>query len=286
MKVSGYTFLRNAEMLGFPFVESIKSILPLVDEFIIALGPSEDNTETFLKNINNDKIKILHTSWNENMHDRGFVYAQQKMIAQFNCTGDWAFYLEGDEVIHEDDLPKIKQAMELHLNNPKVEALVFDYIHFYGNANTYIDSPHWYRCEARIIKNNIRSFAVDGLYWYIMEKNRVARYPHAAHTCATMYHYGWIRSENQMNLKLKKVEKYWNKENSKINYRNFDSRVLKKFIGSHPKIMKNWLPATDDIFKTDPDYRPTWKDNKYYLLTKIEKFLNCRFSKKHFILVK
>ena len=34
MKISGFTFLRNGQRLGYPFVASIRSILPLVDEFV------------------------------------------------------------------------------------------------------------------------------------------------------------------------------------------------------------------------------------------------------------
>jgi glycosyltransferase involved in cell wall biosynthesis len=112
MKISGFTFIRNGTILGYPFIESINSILPICDEFIIAVGPSEDDTLARLKKIKSKKIKIIQTQWNENMKDRGFVYAQQKMIAQFNCSGDWAFYLEGDEVIHQDDLITIKKAMK------------------------------------------------------------------------------------------------------------------------------------------------------------------------------
>ena len=43
MKVSGFTFLRNGQRPGCPFAASIRSILPLVDEFIIAPGPCDDD---------------------------------------------------------------------------------------------------------------------------------------------------------------------------------------------------------------------------------------------------
>ena len=119
MKVSGFTFLRNGQKLGYPFVESIRSLLPLVDEFIIALGPCDDQTDPMLRAIGDPKIRIIPTQWNEKIQSdysvKGFVYGQQKSIALFNCTGDWAFYLEADEVVHEDDLPKIRAAMERHL---------------------------------------------------------------------------------------------------------------------------------------------------------------------------
>ena len=141
MKVSGFTFLRNGQKLGYPFVASIRSILPIVDEFVIALGPCDDDTEKMLREIGDPKIRIIPTQWNERIQPdysvKGFVYGQQKSIALFNCTGDWAFYLEADEVVHENDLPKIRAAMEKYLNDERVEALAFDYLHFYGNANTY-----------------------------------------------------------------------------------------------------------------------------------------------------
>ena len=143
MKVSGFTFLRNAVVNGYPFVESIKSILPLVDEFICALGSSTDETRQRVEAIHDPKIKIIDTQWNENMRDRGFVYGQQKMVAQYNCTGDWAFYLEGDEVLHEEEIPNIKKAMENHLSDLEVEALYFDFLHFYQFAIYWFSYPFY-----------------------------------------------------------------------------------------------------------------------------------------------
>ena len=130
MKISGFTFIKNGQILGYPFIESIQSILPIVDEFIINVGESEDHTLEMINSIKNKKIRIIESKWNDNMRDRGYVYGQQKMISQFNCTGDWAFYIEGDEVYHEDDLFKIKQSMQRYLNDENVEALIFDFYHF------------------------------------------------------------------------------------------------------------------------------------------------------------
>ena len=91
MKISGFTFLRNADINGYPFIESIRSVLPLVDEFVCAVGPSIDDTRKKIESIGNPKRWIVDTYWNENMRDRGFVYGQQKMIGQYQCQGDWAF---------------------------------------------------------------------------------------------------------------------------------------------------------------------------------------------------
>ena len=291
MKISAFTFIKNGEILGYPFIESITSVLSLVDEFVIAVGKSEDNTLQRIKAIPGDKIRIIETSWNDNIHDRGYVYGQQKMIAQFNCTGDWAFYLEGDEVVHEDDLPKIKATMQAYLHDDGVEALVFDYYHFYGNANTYLDSPAWYKTEARIIKNSIRSYAPDGLFWLVLDKNKVGRYPKAAHTHAKIYHYGWVRSEQQMNLKAQKVQTYWNKDNeaasvNQVNYREIDSSILRLFTGLHPNIIKNWLPVEQGLFVVNPVYQLTKREKKHRLLMRIEKIFGLNFTKNHYKLIK
>jgi len=286
MKVSAFTFIKNGQILGYPFIQSIQSILPIVDEFVINVGQSEDDTLALIQSINDPKIRIIQSTWNDNMHDRGYVYGQQKMIAQFNCTGDWAFYIEGDEVYHEDDLDKIRASMQTHVDNPEVEALVFDFYHFYGNANSYLDSPGWYRSEARIIKNSIRSYAPDGLFWLVLGSNKKGRYPKAKHTGARCYHYGWVRSEEQMNLKSQKVQQYWGGEPAKIDYSQMERSIIKEFSGTHPKIVQDWLPKDKGVYQTDPNYKPTKKQKKHRLMLKLEEWFNLELSKKHYKLIK
>ena len=286
MKVSAFTFIKNGQLLGYPFIQSIKSILPIVDEFIINVGLGEDNTLDEIKKINDPKIRIIQSHWNDNMKDRGFVYGQQKMVAQYNCTGDWAFYIEGDEIYHENDLDRIHMSMKEHLNNSNVEALIFDFYHFYGNGNSYLDSPGWYRTEARIIKNSLRTYAPDGLFWVVLDSNKNGRYPKAKHTGAKCYHYGWVRSENQMNLKSEKVQKYWGGSAKKIDYSKMDQSIIKKFQGTHPKIIQNWLPNDIGLFKADPSYKLTNKQKKHRIMIFFENLFGLELSKKHFKLVK
>ena len=285
MKVSAFTFIKNGQILGYPFLQSIQSILAIVDEFVINVGESEDDTLLLIQSLASPKIRIIESHWNDSMQNRGYVYGQQKMIAQFNCTGDWAFYIEGDEVYHESELEKIKKSMEMHLNDPNVEALVFDFHHFYGNANTILNSPGWYRSEARIIKNSVRSYAPDGLFWLVLDSNKKGRYPRAKHTGANCYHYGWVRSEEEMNLKSSKVQKYWGRGPVKIDYSQIDQSIIKKFEGSHPKIVKDWLPKDVGIFIADSSYKLTQKQKKHRVMIKLENYFGLELSKKHYKLV-
>ncbi|NTV97644.1 MAG: glycosyltransferase [Chlorobiaceae bacterium] len=287
MKISAFTFIRNGMNFGFPFMESIQSILPIVDEFIVNVGYSDDDTLEKVQSIRDSKIKIIESRWNENMKVAGYVYGQQKMIAQFNCTGDWAFYLEGDEIVHENDLHNIVEACRSNLDDQRVEALIFDYLHFYGNANSYLDSPGWYRQAARIIKTSVRSYAPDGLFWHVLEgRSRTARYPRAAHTGATIYHYGWIRSEEEMNRKSENIQKYWSLNHRCIDYREIDPRIIREFSGTHPAAIRDWLPKDQGVFLANPDHILTGREKKHRAALKLEKWFGLELSKKHFYPIK
>jgi len=286
MKVSGFTFIRNAQALGFPAVESIRSVLPICDEFIVNVGVGDDGTLELIRSLGEPKIKIIETRWNDLMQVRGFVYGQQKTIAHYSCTGDWAFYLEADEVVHEDDLDSIYKSMERHLENPTVETLVFDYLHFYGNHVTCLDSPAWYRRAPRIIRNSIRSYAPDGLFWVVLDSNKRGRYPRAALAGARIFHYGWVRSEEQMNEKSRQVSKYWEgAQPHEINYADVDRAILKEFRGSHPAVMKDWLPVEPEHFEPNPDYVLSGRDRRQRVKMAFERALGIDLGKRHYRLV-
>jgi hypothetical protein len=290
MKVSGFTFLRNGEMLNYPFVQSIRSILPIVDEFVVALGPCRDRTEEMLAAIGDPKIRVIKTTWNENIQNdlrvKGFVYGQQKSIALFNCTGDWAFYLEGDEIVHEKDLPVIRAAMERHLNDERVEALTFDYLHFYGNGNTIAWSPAWYRREARILRNTIPAWGPEGLFFVVLDTHKKGRYPRAAHTGASIYHYGWARGEERIQANKDQIEKYWGKVSKKIDCSEIDPQVLRPFTGTHPQAVRDWLTPAPGLFQANPAHRLTAREKKHRRMMKLESLFGLELTKKHFVPVR
>lgn len=273
-------------------MESIRSILPIVDEFVVALGPCKDRSESMLEAIGSPKIRIIRTAWNENICTdrkvRGFVYGQQKSIALFNCTGDWAFYLEGDEVVHEKELPLIRGAMERYLDDREVEALTFDYLHFYGNRNTVAWSPAWYRREVRILRNTIPAWAPKGLFFSVLDTAMRGRYPKAAHTHATIYHYGWARSESSIQLTKDSIGKYWHgrKAVNKVSMDQVDPKSLRLFTGTHPEVMKDSLPPADGVFKADSSHRLTRREVRHRIGQFVEDLLKVELTKKHYKMVR
>jgi hypothetical protein len=288
MKISGFTFIRNGSLLGYPYIESLKSLLMVADEVVVAVGNSADDTLDQIRAIGDPRIRIIETTWNECMQDRGYVYAQQKMVAQFCCSGDWAFYLEGDEVIHEKDAPVIRATLQQHLNNPKVEALAFDYHHFYGSPNTVARSPAWYRKAVRVIRNSVRNYSPDGLFFVVMDRNKLGRYPRAALANVPIYHYGHVRSPEAMQRKVNLVSKYWRHEPKKHDYREIDPLTIVEFQGSHPAIVQPWLAQhTEPSFAPNPQHRLSKRERKHRWLMKLERLLGgADLTRKHYSLVR
>ncbi|RKZ31364.1 hypothetical protein DRQ33_07145, partial [bacterium] len=132
MKISGFSFVKNAIILDYPVVEMIKSALPVVDEFVIACGDSDDETTEIISQIGDPKIKIIETVWNPDDFVRGHSNAVQTNIALDACSGDWCFYLQADEVIHQKYLPVVKMACQKYLHDDRVEGFLFNYKHFWG----------------------------------------------------------------------------------------------------------------------------------------------------------
>ena len=282
MKVSGFSFVRNAISNGYPLRESICSLLPLVDEYVIAVGDSDDETLNVIQSVNSPKIRVVQTTWNEHMTDRGFVYGQQKMIAQYNCTGDWLFYLEADEVLHEKDLPLIRSRLDAYHNNPKVEALYFDFLHFYGSPSFL--GVAGYRKAPRVIKSSVRSIAPDGLFFVVLDENKKGRYPFAASAGCEIYHYGHCRKIAFTNKKLSEVGRFWGHSHTpRSGYEHISRYEIKKFDGTHPLIMEDWLEKSAEMdFVPDVNYRMSFRDHRNRLRFWLESKFGCEISKKHF----
>lgn len=296
MKVSGFSFIRDGVRLGYPFEESIRSALPLCDEFVVAVGRSDDGTLERLRGMGEPKLRLIETTWNEACRSHGFVYGQQKMIAQYNCTGDWAFYLEGDEVLHEDDIPAIRAGMEHYLEDPEVEVLAFDYYHFYGDPRHLHVSSQAYRKAARVIRNSLRAIAPDGLYWAVIKdrtwhggrNKRRTRYPRAAALNLPIYHYGNARHERYITRKAAAGNRYWQEKQAfKPGYGDLDPRQVGEFRGRHPAVMSGWLrDHANPSFSFNPAHRLTRRERKHRLVARLERWLGRDFSKRHFRIIR
>ena len=302
MTISGFTFMRNTATLYYPFIESLLSILPICDEFVIALSKENENdeTENEIKKLNHPKIKIIHTTWDINQYPNGTVYAQQSNIALKACSSDWCFYLQSDELIHENDLNAIKKYCEQYQNNKEVEGFLFNYLHFYGSYERVMNSHCWYKREIRIVRNHpdIYSYGDAQSFRYIPEfdhkdyRTKRGRALNVIHIPISVYHYGWVRPPSMMRSKSKvmdshyhsasKIENKYQKLQEEFDYGNLN--FTEPFQLTHPSSMKAWIEKFNwkDKLHFKKNYRrkgdlPKHERIKYRILSYLENtFFNGR----------
>jgi glycosyltransferase involved in cell wall biosynthesis len=247
MRVSGFSMVRDAVRLHYPVVEAIRSILPICDEFVIAVGRSQDGTIERIKALNDPKVRLLETEWDSAHFVHGAINAVQSNLALDECRGDWAFYLQADEVIHEDDLPLIRAAMEANLADERVEGLLFRYLHFWGDFDRVHWTRNWYRHEVRLVRNipgmrswkSAQGFRLDGRKLRVRESG------------ARVFHYGWVRPPETMKRKQIALDslhhpKDWVQRRHPEPELAFDYgplQHLKRFEGTHPAVMREWIAA-------------------------------------------
>jgi glycosyltransferase involved in cell wall biosynthesis len=271
MKISGFTFIRNGFKLHYPFLEAIQSILPVCDEMIVAVGNSHDGTRDAVAKLHPSKIHIIDTVWDDSLREGGKILAQQTNIALDAISGDWGFYIQGDEVVHENDLQKIEDAAKKTLQDASVEGLLFRWYHFFGNYN-YIAQPRArgaYPAEVRIIRNDklIRSFRdAQGFRKFSfvnqMEQNKLPHPLRVKKIDARIYHYGKVRGPEAELERAKSFHRLWhddewvNKFSGNKQQYDYTCRFpLVKFTGTHPAIMReqitkgnwNFIPGPEDI---------------------------------------
>jgi glycosyltransferase involved in cell wall biosynthesis len=276
LKISGFTIASNAIRFDYPVVESIKSILPVVDEFIVNVGPDEDGTLGLIESIGDSKIKIIRSQWNPNLDTGGYLFAQQTNIALFNCTGSWAFYLQADEVIHEDDLPLIMDCAERYLEDGRVEGLTFWHLDFWGDYSTILNVyPYRGQRRCRLIKphrfvlsrGDAAGFTVHPKY---KERGRRIR---VVDTGARVYHYGQIRTEKTLHAKWQSTRKYHSErpfDDQAIDfYKYFPRQFVASYEGTHPEVMADRIkehPVSLNL--SSPSWRTTLTLGERWLLLK------------------
>ena len=279
MKVSGFTFIKNAIKYDFPFIESVTSILPLCDEFIIVHGDSDDETAKIIESINSSKIKVYNTVWNPDLKEGGLILSEQTNIALSKTTGDWCFYIQGDEVVHEKYLDVIESGMNSCFNDIRVEGLLFKYLHFYGSYNYVATSRQWYRNEIRIVRNNIGVKSFKDAQGFRLNDRKLNVKPLEAY----VYHYGWARPPQIMQTKVKYFHTLWhNKEwidknvKDEVEYDFSTADTIKPFDGTHPGVMQNRVKLQNSGFCVET--KKIKKNFKKKLLETIENITGWRIG--------
>jgi len=257
MKVSGFTFIRNAVKFDYPVVEAISSVLPFVDEFIVMSGNSEDETNQLVESIGSDKIKIFHSIWDDTLRSGGRVLAAEtdKAMEKIALDSDWGFYIQADEIFHEESAESVLKSMKKYKDDVSVEGLLFNYRHFYGSFDYVADSRRWYRKEIRIIRPHTGISSWKDAQGF--RKNR--RHLKVKESGGSIYHYGWVKPPEFQQAKQQYFHTLWHndqwmKENvpdvPEFDYSKVDS--VQRFKGSHPFVIRERINRQNWEVNIDP----------------------------------
>ena len=263
------TFCSDPITQEFPFKEVVLSALPIADEIVIINGDNilvddylmaeELGEDKLYEKSETDKIiidtfyqygkgdyyspdlKIYYNKWESRMRRNMMVL--QKSLAISHCTCDYILALDGDEVLHEKDYDKIKQAMELGH-----DAYTFKVLHFYRDYQHYKvarSGDQWYERRPYLFKNNLGIFdgyrhIKDGICQYTSDLTTWDYKPvmdSAKHTSIEIFHYSFVRSEKSMLEKQNAIEKRHHPDWEDLTEWNWDMSNTKKFEETHPKVM-------------------------------------------------
>lgn len=239
--VSGFTLVRNAIRLDFPVEASIRSILPLCDEVVVNVGKSDDDTLDLVRGIGDPRIRIIESEWDFRGDHQ--VLADETQRAMNACRNSWGIYIQGDEVLHHDSLPVLRDAIARHAGNPAVEGLLLRYRHFYGTPDHVGTSRGWYPYEVRVVRLgntwDIRSYR-DAQGFRVGANERKIK---VKRTEAWIHHYGWARPEPALVEKAKTNPSiYGGVAPADLREVRLEWRPgITRYSGTHPETVTDWV---------------------------------------------
>ena len=245
-KVSGVTFVKDVISLGYPFVESIKSMAPLCDEVVINVGfadpelKKDDGTwQTLQREFSGEKFVLIKSYWDPDVVTGGLILSQQMNIALEHCRGEFCQYIQADEAVHEEDFQHIREGIRRMEENPSIDGLVYNFLHFYADPYILKYTRNTYRREVRLIRNrrNIVSWK-DAQGFRFKDHTKI----NAISIPARIFHYGWARREDVMDKKNKSFAKlYHGKEHQEEDFHYRHIWGLSPFSDTHPTCMEKWI---------------------------------------------
>ncbi len=289
--ISAFTYVRNGIKMGYPFIESIKSAIDFVDEYIVVLGDSDDGSREAIMDIQSHKIRIIDSVWDMSLRTGGKLFALQANLGLDEAKGDWILHLQADEVLHEKDINRLLEYIKKYDSDKRVEALLFPFLNFRGDYWHIHTGRQAHRFEIRAFKKNdlirsykdsqgFRKFSSRQAYNLGEEKGTKLR---VIKTDVPIYHYNYVRPPKLMMNKAKVFSSLyhndqWLNENFKLNS-EFDYNMVDKleiFFGTHPAAMNEVINGCNWKFTNDPSKRKM--SFRHFLLNKIEDWTGYRIG--------
>jgi hypothetical protein len=243
VKLSGFTMVRNATRLDFPLEASLLSLLPVVDELVVNVGRSDDDTRDRVVALGDARIRIIDAVWDPGRGPQ--MLADETERARRACVHPWGIYIQADEVFAEGAAERLRETINRVDADPRVEGVLVDYRHFYGGFDTVAVNRSWYRCECRAVRlaggREIHSFR-DAQGFRVGPDNRRIR---AVRSGAVMHHYGWARPAWALHAKRSADREIYHWRQGQSLDRPLLPWVpgLRRYQASHPTVVRDWIAA-------------------------------------------
>lgn len=240
MRIFGFSLIRNGVQYDFPFVESLKSLQPLVETIYLAVAKSDDSTEAVVADL--DFVQVIPTIWDDkHKAEGGQILSQQTNIAlnearkRHSAKDDWGIYLQADEVLLESEYDQLRADIS-EANANGYDAISLRYIHFWQHPDQFAFRKRWYPQEIRIVKlsSKIESWG-DAQSFRNCQKTFESN--------VSVFHYGHVREPEAYKEKMRAVMDWWHKadEITRMYKRNKRRDVYERtlnYLGPHPRTMQ------------------------------------------------
>ncbi|MCI4363845.1 MAG: hypothetical protein L3K13_06040 [Thermoplasmata archaeon] len=107
--ISGFMAVRNGLRLGYPFREAIRAALPVVDEFVVEDGHSEDGTYELLELLasSEPKLRLSRHGWDP-VSTNGSAIRNALDHARRLARGDYIWQVDANEVLPGQDVDAMR----------------------------------------------------------------------------------------------------------------------------------------------------------------------------------
>lgn len=248
MPLYGFSFLRNAIKFDYPFRESLQSLAAATDAQLLALGRSEDGTENAIAALQKDlpRLQVLPTVWDDALKTGGLILSQQTNVALNALRAEsqkesnaWGLYLQADELIHERDIPQIRQDFS-DAEAQGCDVVVFRYIHFWHSFDRIAINKKWYSEEIRGVRLHSETES-----WGDAQSFR--RWRRRFYSDVPIYHYGHVKDPNAYQQKIQYFVELHHDQDANAKRRSLAKEARPQeaipYRGSHPQWIRSKVPV-------------------------------------------
>jgi len=201
--ITGINSGRNCIENGYPFVESILSKLPLVEEYLVSDGGSTDGTHEVLKRMEKTfpKIRVFDMPDIKNIKWDSCSIASNKFIKM--AKGEWIYLDNMDELIHEKDISPLRERI---LSEKIADVFRYDRKEVTHNWTKLTEDIYWPARTARKIPNLYMNWNSYGGDEFLDETGWIRNPPRCQKIPFKIYHLHAVFPYNRINKRRNDAE--------------------------------------------------------------------------------